>query len=90
MIECADFILLGMVFTCLFYNVCLKQEESSGTFVVSSCSCEMSCMDDDTFPSSEEYEPQKNIPVIWKTLKHKSSDFSEFCTAFFKKIKKRR
>ncbi|XP_041253818.1 diphthine--ammonia ligase [Onychostruthus taczanowskii] len=54
-----------------------KQEESLGTFVVSSCSCEISCMDDDIFPSSEEYEPQKNIPVIWKTLKHKSLDFTK-------------
>lgn len=85
MIKCADFILLGMVFTCLFYTVCLKQEESWGNFVVSSCSCEMSCMDDDIFPSSEEYEPQKNILVVWKSLKHKSLDFSEFCTVFKKK-----
>lgn len=54
-----------------------------GTFVVSSCSCEISCMDDDVFPSSEEYEPQKNISVIWKTLKHYSLDFSEFCTVVF-------
>ncbi|XP_072786264.1 diphthine--ammonia ligase isoform X3 [Taeniopygia guttata] len=54
-----------------------KQEESLGTFVVSSCSCEISCMDDDIFPSSEEYEPQKNISVIWKTLKHNSLDFTK-------------
>ncbi|XP_041901528.1 diphthine--ammonia ligase-like isoform X3 [Corvus kubaryi] len=53
-----------------------KQEESSGTFVVSSCSCEISCTDDDIFPSSAEYEPQKNIPIIWKTLKHNSLDFT--------------
>lgn len=85
MIKCTDFILLDMLFICLFYNVCLKQEESSGTFVVSNCSCEISCTDD-IFPSSEEYEPQKNIPVIWKTLKHNSLDFSEFCTVF-KKIR---
>ncbi|XP_036240279.1 diphthine--ammonia ligase isoform X5 [Molothrus ater] len=54
-----------------------KQEESLGNFVVSSCSCEISCMDDDIFPSSEEYEPQKNILVIWKSLKHKSWDFTK-------------
>ncbi|XP_026648838.2 diphthine--ammonia ligase isoform X4 [Zonotrichia albicollis] len=54
-----------------------KQEESLGNFVVSSCSCEMSCVDDDIFPSSEEYEPRKNIPVIWKSLKQKSLDFTK-------------
>lgn len=83
MVKCAVFILLGMLFTCLFYNVCLKQGESSGTFMVNSCSCEVTCNgDDDIFPSSEEDEPQKNIPVIWKSLNHNSLDFSEFCTAF--------
>ncbi|XP_076201048.1 diphthine--ammonia ligase isoform X2 [Aptenodytes patagonicus] len=50
--------------------------ESSGTFMVNSCSCEESCNDDDIFPSSEEDEPQKNIPVIWKSLKHNSLDFT--------------
>ncbi|KAM9238999.1 diphthine--ammonia ligase isoform 3-T3 [Leptosomus discolor] len=50
--------------------------ESSGTFMVNSCSCEVSC-NDDIFPSSEEHEPQKNIPVIWKSLKHDSLDFSK-------------
>nr|XP_041572635.1 diphthine--ammonia ligase isoform X2 [Taeniopygia guttata] len=54
-----------------------NKEESLGTFVVSSCSCEISCMDDDIFPSSEEYEPQKNISVIWKTLKHNSLYFTK-------------
>ncbi|XP_054131814.1 diphthine--ammonia ligase isoform X3 [Melozone crissalis] len=54
-----------------------KQEESLGNFVVSSCSCEMSCMDDDIFPSSEEDEPQKNILVTWKSLKQKSLDFTK-------------
>ncbi|XP_059675654.1 diphthine--ammonia ligase isoform X3 [Gavia stellata] len=53
--------------------------ESSGTFMVSSCSCEVSCNDDNIFPSSEEDEPQKNIPVIWKSLKHNSLD----CTNTF-------
>ncbi|KAF1603096.1 UNVERIFIED_CONTAM: Diphthine--ammonia ligase, partial [Eudyptes robustus] len=51
--------------------------ESSGTFMVNSCSCEESCNDDDIFPSSEEDEPQKNIPVIWKSLKHYSLDFTK-------------
>ncbi|NWT32930.1 DPH6 ligase, partial [Cardinalis cardinalis] len=54
-----------------------NKAKSLGNFVVSSCSCEMSCMDDDIFPSSEEYEPQKNIPVIWKSSKHKSLDFTK-------------
>ncbi|XP_068049124.1 diphthine--ammonia ligase isoform X2 [Anomalospiza imberbis] len=54
-----------------------NKAKSLGSFVVSSCSCEISCMDDDVFPSSEEYEPQKNIPVIWKTLKHNSLDFTK-------------
>ncbi|KAI1237790.1 Diphthine--ammonia ligase [Lamprotornis superbus] len=51
-------------------------EESMGTSLVSSCSCEISCTDDDIFPSSGECEPPKNIPVIWKTLKHNSLDFT--------------
>lgn len=50
-------------------------------FMVNSCSCEVTCNgDDDIFPSSEEDEPQKNIPVIWKSLNHNYLDFSEFCT----------
>ncbi|NXM90492.1 DPH6 ligase, partial [Oenanthe oenanthe] len=53
------------------------QEESLGTCVVSRCSCEINCMDDDIFPSSDECEPQKNIPVIWKALKHNSLDFTK-------------
>ncbi|KAM6444821.1 diphthine--ammonia ligase isoform 2-T2 [Rhynochetos jubatus] len=51
--------------------------ESSGTFMINSCSCEVSCNIDDIFPSSEEDEPQKNIPVIWKSLKHNSLDFTK-------------
>ncbi|XP_050754191.1 diphthine--ammonia ligase isoform X2 [Gymnogyps californianus] len=54
-----------------------KQEESSGAFMVNSCFCEVSCNDDDIFASSEEDEPQKNIPVIWKSLKHNSLDFTK-------------
>ncbi|XP_040457732.1 diphthine--ammonia ligase isoform X2 [Falco naumanni] len=51
--------------------------ESAVTFTVNSCSCEISCNYDDIFPSSEEDEPQKNIPVIWKSLKHNSLDFAK-------------
>ncbi|XP_068254600.1 diphthine--ammonia ligase isoform X4 [Nyctibius grandis] len=54
-----------------------NKEESSGTLTLNSCSCEASCNDDDTFPSSEEGEPQKNIPVNWKSLKHNSLDFTK-------------
>ncbi|KAM6275062.1 diphthine--ammonia ligase [Porphyrio hochstetteri] len=50
--------------------------EYSGTLMVNSCSCEVSCNDDDIFPSSEEDEPQKNIPVIWKSLKQ-TLDFTK-------------
>ncbi|KAM4899030.1 diphthine--ammonia ligase isoform 5-T5 [Sylvia borin] len=53
-----------------------NKANSSGTFVMNSCSCEISCTDD-IFPSSEEYEPQKNSPVIWKTLKHNSLAFTK-------------
>ncbi|XP_065542624.1 diphthine--ammonia ligase isoform X6 [Lathamus discolor] len=52
--------------------------ESSVTFMVNSCSCEVTCNgDDEIFPSSEEDEPQKNIPVIWKSLNHNSLDFTK-------------
>ncbi|XP_061223654.1 diphthine--ammonia ligase isoform X2 [Neopsephotus bourkii] len=55
-----------------------NKEESSGTFMVNSCSCEVTCNgDDDIFPSLEEDEPQKNIPVIWKSLNHSSLDFTK-------------
>ncbi|XP_010136664.1 PREDICTED: uncharacterized protein LOC104495397, partial [Buceros rhinoceros silvestris] len=50
--------------------------ESSGSFMVNSCSCDVSCNDDDIFPSTEEDEPQNHIPVIWKSLKPSSLDFS--------------
>ncbi|KAM6311923.1 diphthine--ammonia ligase isoform 1-T1 [Aegotheles albertisi] len=54
-----------------------KQGESSGTFVVNSCSCEVSCNNDDIFPSSEEDEPEKNILVISKSLKPNSLDITK-------------
>ncbi|KAM9290303.1 diphthine--ammonia ligase isoform 2-T2 [Cariama cristata] len=54
-----------------------NKEESSGTFMVNSCSCEVSCNDDNIFPSSEEDEPQESIPVIWKSLKRDSLDFTK-------------
>nr|XP_009943400.1 PREDICTED: diphthine--ammonia ligase [Opisthocomus hoazin] len=56
-----------------------NKAKSSGTFMVNSCSCEVSCNDDDMFPWSEEDEPQKNIPVIWKSLRHNSLDFTKTC-----------
>ncbi|NXO53798.1 DPH6 ligase, partial [Aramus guarauna] len=55
----------------------LHLENKASTFMVDSCSCEVSCNNDDIFPSSEEDEPQKNSPVIWKSLKHHSLDFTE-------------
>ncbi|XP_062350384.1 diphthine--ammonia ligase isoform X1 [Cinclus cinclus] len=54
-----------------------KQEESLGTFLVSNCSCEISCADDGIFPSSEECEPQKNTLVTWKTMECSSLDFTK-------------
>ncbi|XP_056202621.1 diphthine--ammonia ligase isoform X1 [Falco biarmicus] len=54
-----------------------NKAKSAVTFTVNSCSCEISCNYDDIFPSSEEDEPQKNIPVIWKSLKHNSLDFAK-------------
>uniref|UniRef100_A0A663DRG3 Diphthine--ammonia ligase n=2 Tax=Aquila chrysaetos chrysaetos TaxID=223781 RepID=A0A663DRG3_AQUCH len=54
-----------------------KQGESSGMFMVNSCSCELSYNDDGIFPSSEEDEPQKNILVLWKSLKHNALDFTK-------------
>ncbi|XP_069640181.1 diphthine--ammonia ligase isoform X3 [Haliaeetus albicilla] len=54
-----------------------KQGESSGMFMANSCSCELSCDDDDIFPSSEEDEPQKNILVLWKSSKHNTLDFTK-------------
>ncbi|KAM6134244.1 diphthine--ammonia ligase isoform 4-T4 [Phoenicopterus ruber ruber] len=55
----------------------LHLENKASTFMVNSCSCEVSCNGDDTCPSSEEDEPQENIPVIWKSLKHNSLDFTK-------------
>ncbi|NXG82422.1 DPH6 ligase, partial [Stercorarius parasiticus] len=54
----------------------LHLENKASTFTVNSCSCEVSC-NDDIFPSSEEEEPQKNIPVMWRSLKHNSLDFTK-------------
>ncbi|NWQ76185.1 DPH6 ligase, partial [Columbina picui] len=55
----------------------LHLENKASTFMVNSCSCEVSCNDDDVFPSPEEDEPQKSIPVIWKSLKRNSLDFTK-------------
>ncbi|XP_046774471.1 diphthine--ammonia ligase isoform X9 [Gallus gallus] len=54
-----------------------SKEKSSDTFMVNSCSCEVSCNNDDILPSSELDEPQNISPVIWKALKHDSLDFSK-------------
>ncbi|XP_027493863.1 diphthine--ammonia ligase isoform X2 [Corapipo altera] len=63
-----------------------NKEESSGTFVVNSCSCDISCTDDDIFPSSEDDEPQKTIPVIWKPLKPNFLDFTKTFTSSGKSL----
>ncbi|XP_064368485.1 diphthine--ammonia ligase isoform X6 [Dromaius novaehollandiae] len=56
----------------------LLEGESSDTFMVSSCSCELSCNDGNILPSSEEDEAQKILPVIWKSnTKHNSLDFTK-------------
>ncbi|NXI49785.1 DPH6 ligase, partial [Chloroceryle aenea] len=55
----------------------LHLENKASTLMVNSCSCEVTCSDDDIFLSSEEDEPQENISVIWKSLKHNSSDFTK-------------
>ncbi|XP_021257393.1 diphthine--ammonia ligase isoform X7 [Numida meleagris] len=54
-----------------------NKEKSSDTFMVNSCSCEVSCNDGDILPSSELDEPQNISPIIWKSLKHNSLDFSK-------------
>ncbi|NXV54114.1 DPH6 ligase, partial [Uria aalge] len=54
----------------------LHLENKASTFMVKSCSCEVSC-NDDIFPSSEEEEPQKKIPVMWTSLKHNPLDFTK-------------
>ncbi|XP_068802448.1 diphthine--ammonia ligase isoform X7 [Struthio camelus] len=52
--------------------------ESSDTFMVSSCSCELSCNDSNILPSSEAGELQTIPPVIWKSnMKHNSLDFTK-------------
>ncbi|NWX06011.1 DPH6 ligase, partial [Caloenas nicobarica] len=55
----------------------LHLENKASTFMVNSCSCEVSGNYDDIFPSPEEDEPQKSIPFIWKSLKHNSLDFTK-------------
>ncbi|NXV16803.1 DPH6 ligase, partial [Cepphus grylle] len=54
----------------------LHLENKASTFMVKSCSCEVSC-NDDIFPSSEEEEPQKKTPVTWTSLKHNPLDFTK-------------
>ncbi|NXK49569.1 DPH6 ligase, partial [Chauna torquata] len=55
----------------------LHLESKANMFMVNSCSCEVSCNDGDILPSSEVEEPQKIIPIIWKSLKHNSLDFTK-------------
>ncbi|NXF04520.1 DPH6 ligase, partial [Smithornis capensis] len=55
----------------------LHLENKASTFVANSCSCDISCTDDNILPSSEEDEPQKTIPIIWKSLKHNFLDFTK-------------
>ncbi|NWR70932.1 DPH6 ligase, partial [Centropus unirufus] len=57
----------------------LHLEKKASTFMVNNCSCEVSCKDEDIFPTLEEDEPQKNIAVIWKSLKCNSSEFTKIC-----------
>ncbi|NWX83797.1 DPH6 ligase, partial [Nothoprocta pentlandii] len=56
----------------------LHLENKAKTLMVSSCSCELSCNDVNILPSSEEDEPQKILPVTWKSsMKHNSLDFTK-------------
>ncbi|NXF95967.1 DPH6 ligase, partial [Eubucco bourcierii] len=54
-----------------------NKAKASGAFLVSRCSCELSCGNEDIFPLSEEDEPQEHIPVTWKSLKQNSLDFNK-------------
>ncbi|NWJ07108.1 DPH6 ligase, partial [Crypturellus undulatus] len=56
----------------------LHLENKASPLMVSSCSCELSCNDLNILPLSEEDEPQKILPVIWKSsIKHNSLDFTK-------------
>ncbi|NXI68971.1 DPH6 ligase, partial [Anseranas semipalmata] len=55
----------------------LHLENKANSFMVNCCSCEVSCNDGDILPSSELEEPPKMIPIIWKSLKHNSLDFTK-------------
>ncbi|XP_071600405.1 diphthine--ammonia ligase isoform X1 [Heliangelus exortis] len=54
-----------------------NKAKSSDTFIVNICSCDVSCNEDDIFPSLEEGEPQQNFPVISKSLKHNYLDMGK-------------
>ncbi|NXN07027.1 DPH6 ligase, partial [Indicator maculatus] len=54
-----------------------NKAKTSGAFMVSRCSCELSCNEDDILPLSEEEEPQEDTPVIWKSLKQNPLDFNK-------------
>ncbi|NWU93701.1 DPH6 ligase, partial [Upupa epops] len=55
----------------------LHLESKASALTVNVCSCEISCNEDDIFSSLEEDEPQKSIPIIRKSLKHNSLDFTK-------------
>ncbi|XP_065609922.1 diphthine--ammonia ligase isoform X2 [Cyrtonyx montezumae] len=63
-----------------------NKEKSSDTFMVNSCSCEVSCNNGDILPSSEPDEPQNISPITWKSLKHSSLDFSKTCRSSGKSV----
>ncbi|XP_019407547.1 PREDICTED: diphthine--ammonia ligase [Crocodylus porosus] len=51
--------------------------ESSDKFMDSSCSCEVICNEDNVLPAAEEDVPKDIPPVIWKSLKHNSLQYSK-------------
>ncbi|XP_067414165.1 diphthine--ammonia ligase isoform X4 [Emydura macquarii macquarii] len=51
--------------------------ESSDKFMITSCSCEVSCSEYNMPPASEEDGPQKTPPIIWKSLEHNSLQYSK-------------
>ncbi|KYO28747.1 ATP-binding domain-containing protein 4 [Alligator mississippiensis] len=51
--------------------------ESSDKFMDSSCSCEVTCNEDNMLPAAEEDGPKDIPPIIWKSLKHNSLQYSK-------------
>ncbi|XP_010220935.1 PREDICTED: diphthine--ammonia ligase [Tinamus guttatus] len=55
-----------------------NKEGASDPLMISSCSCELNCNDVNILPLSEEDEPQKILPVVWKSsIKHNSLNFTK-------------